>query len=200
MEEVGWHGGVEYHTEPSPLPTIPRTDPVRNTSSKGNFAQLFVDGKKVAEKYVRGGRSVTFKGIPTDGGIQELLFSLPRLMNLKERDNGGTSLPATVANEIGTMKVVWRDCVKVGKEFSDNYRMHPTISSYKHANKRDAWDPPDVVTHERRSFSTRAGKVIKIVETRSCLVDRYRYEGEPWSATLLYRTKKNSGVGCNISV
>ncbi|CAN0139056.1 unnamed protein product [Ectocarpus sp. 12 AP-2014] len=111
-------------------------------------------------------------------------------MTLKERDNGGTSLPDTVANEIGTIRVVWRDCVKGGKEFSENYRMHPTMSSYKHANKRDAWDPPGMVAHERRSSSTRAGKVIKIVETRSCLVDRYRYEGEPWSATLLYRTKE----------
>ncbi|CAM9805946.1 unnamed protein product [Ectocarpus sp. 13 AM-2016] len=118
-------------------------------------------------------------------------------MNLKERDNGGTSLAATVANEIGTIKVVWRDWVKVGKEFSDNYQMHPTISSYKHANKRDAWDPPGIVADghggrgygEYHALMRQAGKVIKIDETRSCLVDKYRYEGEPWSATLLYRTK-----------
>ncbi|CAN0361734.1 unnamed protein product, partial [Ectocarpus sp. 8 AP-2014] len=70
-------GPVEYVSQKWPV--TPYTVVVRNTSSNGNFAQLFVDGQKVAEKNVPGCRSVIFEGIPTGEGIQELLFALPRL-------------------------------------------------------------------------------------------------------------------------
>ncbi|CAM9666781.1 unnamed protein product [Ectocarpus sp. 6 AP-2014] len=112
----------------------------------------------------------------------------------------GTSLPDAIAREIGTIKIVWRDCVKVGKEFSDNCREYATVSSYKQANKTDvvATGGAGTGAGEGMSFSstTRAGKVFKLDEARSCAMDRYQYVGEPWSATLRYRTKSfHEGIG-----
>lgn len=37
---------------------------------------------QVAEKYVRANDNITFEGIPTEQGIQQLLFSLPRCLRL----------------------------------------------------------------------------------------------------------------------
>ncbi|CAM9343067.1 unnamed protein product, partial [Ectocarpus sp. 8 AP-2014] len=105
----------------------------------------------------------------------------------------GKSLPDAIAREIGTIKFVWRDCVKIGKEFSGNCQKYATVSSYKQANKTDVMATGGAGTGAgegmRLSSTTRAGKVFKLDEARSCVMDRYRYVGEPWSATLRYRTK-----------
>ncbi|CAM9474809.1 unnamed protein product [Ectocarpus sp. 4 AP-2014] len=101
-EEVKGLGAVERNTQKWPV--SPYTVAVRNNSGKGNFAQLYVDGQKVAEKYVPAGDSVIFEGIPTEEGIQELLFSLPRYTTLREKEIGGQSLPDAVASELGTVK------------------------------------------------------------------------------------------------
>ncbi|CAN0109381.1 unnamed protein product [Ectocarpus sp. 12 AP-2014] len=190
-EEVKGLGGTERNTQKWPV--SPYTVAVRNNSGKGNFAQLCVDGQKIAEKYVPAGDSVIFEGIPTEEGIQELLFSLPRYATLREKEIGGQSLPDAVASELGTIKVVWRDCALVGKDFADNYRTYAAASSYKQANKTDAKRTGGAGAGagegEKFASTTRAGKVIGMNEARSCVVNRYQYEGEPWSATLLYRTK-----------
>ncbi|CAM9923930.1 unnamed protein product, partial [Ectocarpus fasciculatus] len=190
-EEVKGLGAVECNTQKWPV--SPYTVAVRNNSGKGNFAELLVDGQKIAEKYVPAGDSVIFEGIPTEDGIQELLFSLPRYTTLREKEIGGKSLPDAVASELGTIKVVWRDCALVGNEFKDDYRPYAAASSYKQANKTDAKHTgaagAGAGEGEKFASTTRAGKVIGMNEARSCVVNRYRYEGEPWSATLLYRTK-----------
>ncbi|CBN74658.1 hypothetical protein Esi_0037_0075 [Ectocarpus siliculosus] len=72
----------------------------------------------------------------------------------------GKSLPDAIAREIGTIKIVWRDCVKVGKEFSDNCREYATVSSYKQANKTDA-----VATG---GAGTGAGEGMSFSSTTSC--------------------------------
>ncbi|CAM9342991.1 unnamed protein product [Ectocarpus sp. 8 AP-2014] len=84
-------GPVEYVSQKWPV--NPNWVVVRNTSSNGNFAQLFVDGQKVAKKNVPGRRSVVFEGIPTGEGIQELLFALPRCRGPDRSSDRLTRMP-----------------------------------------------------------------------------------------------------------
>eukprot|EP00903_Cladosiphon_okamuranus_P016893 g15574.t2 len=189
VEEINGLGPSEWIVQKWPV--CPYTVAVRNTSDKGHFATLYVDGQKVATKYVPARGMITFEGIPTEEGIQELLFSLPRYATIKEKDIGGRSLPAEKTSELGTIKVEWRDCVKTGKSFEDNYRTYGT-TSYKQANKEDAKATKDgggsggIV--KQHASTTRAGKVVGLNESRACTVTNYQYVGEPWEARLLYRT------------
>ncbi|CAM9494674.1 unnamed protein product, partial [Hapterophycus canaliculatus] len=189
-EEIKTLGTVEYVTQKWPV--CPYAVVVRNQSEKANFASLYVDGQKVAEKYVAPGEHTTFEGIPTSEGIQELLFSLPRFATLREKDIGGRALPESKTSEIGTIKVVWRDCVKTGESFMHDYRSYDT-TTFKQANKVDAKATKGVAgsgaSEKAFASTTRAGKVIALNEARSCNVTQHQYVGEPWSARLLYRTQ-----------
>eukprot|EP00904_Undaria_pinnatifida_P000211 jgi/Undpi1/10190/HiC_scaffold_28.g12643.m1 len=169
---------------------------VRNKTAKGNFAQLYVDGQQVAVKYVHPGESIIFEGIPTENGIQELLFSLPRFATLREKEIGGRALPEEKTSELGTVKIVWRDSVKTGKEFAPNYRNYST-TSFTQANKNDAracgagsGEGSAAGDGSTKAFAstTRAGKVVGLNEARSTTVNMHKYVGEPWSARLCYRT------------
>ncbi|CAN0275618.1 unnamed protein product [Pylaiella littoralis] len=198
-EEIKGHGAVEYNTQKWPV--CPYTVAVRNLTDKGNFAQLFVDGQKVATKYVNAKSSIIFEGVPTDEGIQELLFALPRFTTLKEKNIGGKSLPERYASELGSVKIVWRDCVKTGTTFTENYRTYGHTSSFKQANKDDAGATGGATAGagagQHFASSTRAGKVIGMDEARACAVTNHQYVGQPWEARLLYRTQdylENIGV------
>ncbi|CAN0275678.1 unnamed protein product [Pylaiella littoralis] len=191
-EEVKGHGAVEYNTQKWPV--CPYTVVARNLTDKKNSATLYVDGQKVARKFVDARSSVVFEGVPTDQGIQELLFALPRFTTLKERKIGGKSLPETHASELGSVKIVWRDCVKTGQSFEENHRTYGKISFFKQANKDDAKATGGATAGagagENFASSTRAGNVIGIDEARACTVIKYKYIGEPWNARLLYRTEE----------
>ncbi|CAM9973714.1 unnamed protein product [Scytosiphon promiscuus] len=190
-EEIKSLGAV-VETFRQKWPVCPYAVGVMNKSEKGNFAQLHIDGQKVAEKYVPPGGNILFEGIPTSEGIQELLFSLPRFPTLREKDIGGRALPESRTSDIGTIKVVWRDCVKTGKSFVDDYRTYGT-STFKQANKGDAkatgGGAGSGSSEKAFASTTRAGKVIALNEARACSVTKYQYVGEPWSARLLYRTQ-----------
>ncbi|CAM9666712.1 unnamed protein product, partial [Ectocarpus sp. 6 AP-2014] len=89
--EIKGLGAVEYVTQKWPV--TPYTVVVRKTSSNGNFAQIFVDGQRVAEKKVPGCRSVIFEGISTREGIEELLFALPRCRGPDQSSDRLTRMP-----------------------------------------------------------------------------------------------------------
>ncbi|CAM9824490.1 unnamed protein product, partial [Hapterophycus canaliculatus] len=158
---------------------------------------------KVCKKYLRPGGKHVFDGIPTKDGIQELLFSLPRFATLEEKSKGsgggGRALKRSRTSEIGTIKLVWRDCIKKGKKLSSNHRSFAT-SSFTQANKSDAKATGGgaaapgagaAAGGSEKAFAstTRAGKVIRLNEPRSCSVTCYESVGEPREARLLYRTQ-----------
>eukprot|EP00752_Nemacystus_decipiens_P004714 g4298.t1 len=190
-EEIKGHGEIELITQKWPV--CPYRVAVKNHTDKGHFAILYVDGQKVATKYVAAQGSITFEGIPTEEGIQELLFSLPRFATLKEKAIGGRALPSDKTSDLGTIKVVWRDCVKTGKTFEDNYRSYGT-SSFKQANKEDAKATGGGAGSgggdKAFASTTRAGKVVGLNEGRACTVTNYQFVGEPWEARVLYRTQQ----------
>lgn len=200
IEEVN-HGklGVEKHVQKWPV--CPYTVWVKNHTAKVNFAQLYIDGQKVAMKYIHPHSTGIFEGIPTEQGIQELLFSLPRYATQCEKENsGGRSLPQCFTAELGTIKIQWQTCEAMGSAFNPNYREHIT-TSFQQANKTDAGATgeatrvalnADGISVGAKAFAstTRVGKVVKLNEARSCTVTRYDRIGDPWSARVLYRTRE----------
>ncbi|CAN0031698.1 unnamed protein product, partial [Laminaria digitata] len=152
---------------------------------------------QVATKYVKAYDNVTFEGIPTQNGIQELLFSLPRFATLREKEIGGRALPDEKTSELGSVKIVWRDSVLTGQEFAPNYRSYGT-TSFTQANKNDAKACGQAEagagsgsgggSNKAFASTTRAGKVVGLNEARSCTVNQHKYIGEPWSSRICYRT------------
>ncbi|CBN74653.1 expressed unknown protein [Ectocarpus siliculosus] len=192
VEEVKGHGAAEKISQKWPV--CPYKVVVRNLSAKIQKTTLYVDGQKVCRKHVRAGENQVFEGIPTAKGIQELLFSLPRFTTLKEQqgNSGGRALKKSRTSEIGVVKIVWNDCVKTGKRSSSRHRKYST-TSFTQANKSDAKATGAGAgggsSEKAFASTTRAGKVIRLNEPKSCTVSTYHNVGKPWEARLLYRTE-----------